>query len=616
MTPIYGLIRRLEAATLLLLLAATAHESTAVSRVSEPFAGVRYTVRTQTAPRPLSIHILEIDGTHPGVSFLVTPSNGAAAGENAPQTVRAFATQHKTQIAINGTFYSWPSGGGLANSGLVASRGDVYSPFDGDTRPWPVFNIGADNFAQIVDQATPASKGTAVNPPIALYNALSGSERLVTDGRNTGGLVNAGSPTTLNPRTAIGLTADRRIVIVCIDGRRAGFSEGTLNTETADLMLQYGVTDAVNLDGGGSTTLVFADPTPRAVNRYSDATERTVAASLGVYAAPASRVRDLFVWADFYKGDRGGFRLAPSSTPSAAGLAAASTNEALADIKALERGWIQRLTLRDDPSVTAPAAHPGGGWYLPHSWSPVTESEAAPRPLKGCMGLRARTRTPGILIAPSVLESAARAHGTRRTLVADGAWHLYEWDLAAAAEWVRTPVSGAAVDPGFFLLEALHLYGPDADAVVDFDLVAHNALGTLGSEVSAPNDGQLGNMSSLCTIGTPADTAVMGFVVRDAPRRVLVRAVGPSLASFGVSPRLPDPKLSLYTGERLTAINDNWGGGPVLTEAFSRSGAFALEASSKDAAIAVTLQPGAYTAIAESVGGTTGRVLLEVYALD
>lgn len=71
----------------------------------------------------------------------------------------------------------------------------------------------------------------------------------------------------LQPRTAVGLSADEtRLYLMTIDGRNTGHSLGVTRPELADLMRLNGVHNAINLDGGGSTTLLFSDPTPRLVN--------------------------------------------------------------------------------------------------------------------------------------------------------------------------------------------------------------------------------------------------------------------------------------------------------------------------------------------------------------
>ena len=72
-----------------------------------------------------------------------------------------------------------------------------------------------------------------------------------------------------NPRTMAGLTRDGRLLLVTVDGHAAGFSVGATFQEEAGIMRALGARDAVNLDGGGSTTMTVGG---RLVNRPSDAT--------------------------------------------------------------------------------------------------------------------------------------------------------------------------------------------------------------------------------------------------------------------------------------------------------------------------------------------------------
>ena len=120
-----------------------------------------------------------------------------------------------------------------------------------------------------------------------------------------------------------------------------------------------------------------------------------------------------------------------------------------------------------------------------------------------------------------------------------------------------------------------------------------------------------------------------GFVLGgSAPTKVLIRAVGPGLAAFGVEGTVADPQLTLFNSSstRIDA-NDNWGGTAALTAAFASVGAFALPgATSRDAALLVTLPPGLYsvevTASAASTStpglpanaaAASGTALVEVY---
>jgi len=107
----------------------------------------------------------------------------------------------------------------------------------------------------------------------------------------------------------------------------------------------------------------------------------------------------------------------------------------------------------------------------------------------------------------------------------------------------------------------------------------------------------------------------MGFVVGGAtPAKVLVRGIGPTLGAFGVPGTVVDPQLTLFNSSSVKiGENNDWAGTAELTAAFANVGAFALPATSKDAALLVTLAPGNYTAQVAGVNGTTGVALVEVY---
>ena len=116
---------------------------------------------------------------------------------------------------------------------------------------------------------------------------IAGSNIIVKDGKNVAppgdepGL--ARGP---HPRTAVGIAdGGKTLILVVIDGRRKGQAVGTSLTETAEIMLRYGCRDAVNLDGGGSSTIAIRDPRTRklvTLNNPSDGRERSVANVLGV----------------------------------------------------------------------------------------------------------------------------------------------------------------------------------------------------------------------------------------------------------------------------------------------------------------------------------------------
>jgi sugar lactone lactonase YvrE len=125
---------------------------------------------------------------------------------------------------------------------------------------------------------------------------------------------------------------------------------------------------------------------------------------------------------------------------------------------------------------------------------------------------------------------------------------------------------------------------------------------------------RLVNLSARNRVGTGSDILIAGFAVSGVgTKRVLIRAVGPTLGSFGVPGVLADPKLEVFTaGGVLLASNDNWL--PSLSSTFAQVGAFALNADSRDAALLVNLNAGAsYTVQVSGVNYTTGEALIEIY---
>ncbi len=138
-------------------------------------------------------------------------------------------------------------------------------------------------------------------------------------------------------------------------------------------------------------------------------------------------------------------------------------------------------------------------------------------------------------------------------------------------------------------------------------------------DAGAGNTPRLTNVSARTQVGTGADALIAGFVVNGTlPKRLLLRAIGPTLAAFGVGGTLADPVLTLRPlgSETIVATNDDWAGTAALKTAFASVGAFAFaNDASKDAALVLDLPPGAYTATVSGKNTTTGVALVEVYEL-
>lgn len=133
---------------------------------------------------------------------------------------------------------------------------------------------------------------------------------------------------------------------------------------------------------------------------------------------------------------------------------------------------------------------------------------------------------------------------------------------------------------------------------------------------ASPTEGASGplvNLSTRVRVGTGDQVLIGGLSINGpAPKRLLIRAVGPGLISFGVTDALANPVLRLYRDSTLVAENDDWSAATVAPVA-DAAGAFPLAAGSRDAALLITLDPGSYTGVVSGADGSTGVALIEVY---
>lgn len=123
------------------------------------------------------------------------------------------------------------------------------------------------------------------------------------------------------------------------------------------------------------------------------------------------------------------------------------------------------------------------------------------------------------------------------------------------------------------------------------------------------------NLSTRGRVGTGDDVLIGGIIVNGTSvKRVVVRAIGPSLTGRGVSGALSDPTLTLFDSQgHPIATNDDWQSGGQAGE-LRASGLAPTD--SKESALVASLPPGAYTAVVSGSGGATGVALVEAYDLD
>ncbi len=136
----------------------------------------------------------------------------------------------------------------------------------------------------------------------------------------------------------------------------------------------------------------------------------------------------------------------------------------------------------------------------------------------------------------------------------------------------------------------------------------------LDASITGP---RLINVSARASIAAAGEPLIGGFVLNGAGERtVLIRAIGPGLAVFGVPAALSQPVITVFRGNELVAANTGWTSAAnvaAIRAAASRVGAFALGETSRDSALLVTLAAGAYTIQVAGTTGTSGIALLEIY---
>jgi hypothetical protein len=290
------------------------------AQLTRPYSGITYIDRVEESPRPLHMRVVQIDLKTRGLRFKVSPPAGSR--ETVRQRTVDYLRQERAQLAINAHFFlPFPSTDTDAFViGLAASEGRVFSAFESPEQSFaivadaPALNIDARNRARIVHRNPKRPDGLHVRERVRLWNVVAGSAQIITDGRPTvpvyrdsehpRGLLTAGGPGTgfsnarswyaaTTARTAIGLSRDNRtLTLFTVDVR--GGSEGMrLEEVAATLIRDYHVWNALNLDGGGSTTIAWADPAtgePAVLNSSSDNPDgRSVATSLAVFAPRVGR---------------------------------------------------------------------------------------------------------------------------------------------------------------------------------------------------------------------------------------------------------------------------------------------------------------------------------------
>ena len=258
--------------------------------------GISQTINYATTAdgKQIVYYVATVDVTLDDVTIMANykdndPSNGWGM-QRVEDQANALLNNYKDQyenfnviVAINGDGYNMTTG---KPSGLLVMDGVEWNPVDGDG----FFAILKDGTAMIGTKDEYETYKDQIQEAIGAFGAT-----LVKDGVMA---INKSSSyyTSRASRTAIGITAEGKVVMMVLDGRQEPFSAGGSMEEIAQIMLDAGCVHAVNLDGGGSTTYLSkpeGSDSLQLVNRPSDGYARSVATSLvAVSTAKSSKEFD------------------------------------------------------------------------------------------------------------------------------------------------------------------------------------------------------------------------------------------------------------------------------------------------------------------------------------
>lgn len=242
-----------------------AHRPSWTNTTKELAPGIKYYRKVLSQPRPNILHLVSINLAQPDLKLITSIPNSSKGKEIIAKTTSDFVKQTNAVVAINASFFQpffsadytldnfYPHAGDPVDIiGQAIHRGQQYSA---DDVPYPKLCIFSDMVTIQTDSC-----------PSQTVEAIAGSHLLIQNGQKlTSPLDSSAKP---EPRTAVGLSAGHtQLWFIVVDGRQPNYSEGVTWQELADLLLPYQFDSVLNLDGGGSSTLVTAgSPVPEILN--------------------------------------------------------------------------------------------------------------------------------------------------------------------------------------------------------------------------------------------------------------------------------------------------------------------------------------------------------------
>jgi len=214
-------------------------------------------------------------------------------------------------------------------------------------------------------------------------------------------------------------------------------------------------------------------------------------------------------------------------------------------------------------------------------------------------------------------------------LAFDSSGNLFEADYNSGTIFKFTPdgtkttfASGLSNPTGLAFDSSGNLFEADQGSGTIFKFTPAGTKSTFASGLSAPSGlafttstVHLTNISTRVLVQTGNNVLIGGFIISGTgPKKLVIRALGPTLSRFGVAGALQNPTLELHNAAgALISFNDNWGDAPNKQQIID---AHLAPPNAAEPAILATLDPGNYTAIVRGANNTTGVALVEGYDID
>jgi hypothetical protein len=197
----------------------------------------------------MKMFVFEIDLTNPNISLEVArpvnPTNSLGFQTVRQQAMNEDAAGHLVWGATNGSFANVTTG---AIHGLMYDNGTIRQV---PSAAYPNFLVITKDKRAVIGSAPLHDDATF---KANIYEAVGGGVLLATNGVIT---TQTEATPSVNPRTCVGVSADqKKVYLMAVDGRQYHYSNGMTYEELSKCMLAFGAKDALNLDGGGSTTFL------------------------------------------------------------------------------------------------------------------------------------------------------------------------------------------------------------------------------------------------------------------------------------------------------------------------------------------------------------------------